>query len=131
MTIPPPIQKIHILWTNPSWPSSPPTPADLGLLLSLHTVPRVGVEPSLQTQVGLVLSPHGLRRGLGTGASVNQIISFILIQRDHHLVIWVPSAQVQVGLPPSAHLGLTLSNSPPSPPWPGRLPLKKPWTNQR
>ena len=52
------------------------TPADLGLLLSLHTVPRVGVEPSLQTQVGLVLSPHGLRRGLGTGASVNQIIRF-------------------------------------------------------
>ena len=43
-------------------------------------MPRVGVEPSLQTQVGLVLSPHGLRRGLGTGASVNQIISFILIQ---------------------------------------------------
>ena len=45
----------------------------------------VGDDPSAQTQVGLVLSPHGLGRGRS---------------------ITSPLAHVQVGLPPSAHCGL-------------------------
>ena len=60
-----------------------------------------GDDPSEQTQVGLVLSPHGLGRG--------RSITF-------------PLAHVQVGLPPSEHFGLC----PPGPPGPSGLPGPNP-----
>ena len=59
-----------------------------------------GLEPSAQTQVGLVLSPHGLKRGLQIQYNTFKIASKVHIV---YLVTTVPLSQVHVGLFPSEH----------------------------
>merc|ERR1719362_1662185 len=80
------------LGSDPSRHLGETPPAQVGLPPSLQAPPLVAVEPSEQTQLGLVPSPQGLRR-------------FCL---RVFLLTTFPLLQVQVGWLPSPHLGLML-----------------------